>query len=207
MVRAGRCCRRSRTFVRDQRIARAMARSVRRADTRRCRARRIYRSAARDRARRRAARRPDRGLHFLRTVARIRRAGTWCARCSIQTIWPSATGVSCFPAAAPREWPRPGRLSAPVSASGLKPSAARSQTDRPQPSPISAERCAPAPIAAPAFRNCRELSSAQRPGDYRHNPLIPAKAGIQKAIVACSVAGSPPSAFALCASARPGPRP
>ncbi len=35
------------------------------------------------------------------------------------------------------------------------------------------------------------------PGRFRHNPLIPAKAGIQKAIVACSVR-SPPSAFALC---------
>jgi len=66
--------------------------------------------------------------------------------------------------------PKPGRSSAPVTVSDLKPSAALWLKGVPQTSPISGERFAPAPIAAPAFRNCRELSSGPRPRSAREPP-------------------------------------
>ena len=169
MVRTRRGRPRSRTFVRDQRIAGALACLRRQTDTGRCRARRdvdlprgIVRVAALRAGRIEAC-------IFSWAVRRIRRVGTSCAPCSIQKIWPNATAVCCFPGAALREWSRPGRSSAPATASGLKPSAARSLKDRPQPSPRSGEHYAPAPIAARAFPNCRELSSG---------PARPAVAGI-----------------------------
>ena len=124
VVRARRRCRGSRTSVRDQRIAGAMAWSGRTADIWRrrsvpsisiCR----VASCASPRcapAGSRPAFSPDRH--------KIRRDGRSCARCSVREFWPSAIGVFFFPATAPRAWPRPGRSSAPVTVSDWKPSAA-----------------------------------------------------------------------------------